>query len=90
MFPNWAQLAKPAKPKWAASPNPAGSGSVTGNDMAQPIGRFVRKMPTERLKPALGPATLRAVYCETDDATGLAVRVTPLRLGGRLAEQGPG
>ena len=47
-------------------------------------------MPTERLKPAMGPATLCAVYCETDDKTGLAVRVTPVRLGGRLEEAGPG
>ncbi len=64
--------------------------SVIGMEKANAVQRFVRKMPTERLKPAMGPATLCAVLCETDDKTGLAVRVTPLRLGGRLAEQGPG
>ncbi len=63
--------------------------SVIGVEKATSIARFVRKMPTERLKPAMGEATLCAVYCETDDATGLATRVAPLRLGGRLAEAWP-
>ncbi len=64
--------------------------SVIGMEKENAILRFTRKMPTERLKPAMGPATLCAVYCETDDKTGLAVRVTPVRLGGRLQEQGAG
>jgi hypothetical protein len=34
--------------------------------------------------PALGQGTLCAVYLETDDRTGLARRIEPLRLGGRL------
>jgi hypothetical protein len=29
-------------------------------------------------------ATLSGVAVETDDATGLAVRIAPVRLGGRL------
>jgi hypothetical protein len=32
---------------------------------------------------------LCAVYLETDDRTGLARRVQPLRFGGRLAETWP-
>ncbi len=64
--------------------------SVIGMGKENAILRFTRKMPTERLKPALGEATLCAVYVETDDATGLATRVAPLRLGGRLAEAWPG
>lgn len=51
--------------------------------------RFVRKMPGERLSPAEGPGTLCAVFVETDDATGLAKRIEPLRMGGRLAEHVP-
>ncbi|HYN37664.1 MAG TPA: metallophosphoesterase, partial [Rhodospirillales bacterium] len=44
---------------------------------------------TGRLEPAEGDATLCAVYVETDDETGLARRVAPLRIGGRLAPVWP-
>ena len=63
--------------------------SVIGMEKAVATERFVTKMPTERLSPALGDGTLCAVFCETDDATGLAKRVAPVRLGGRLAETLP-
>jgi calcineurin-like phosphoesterase len=46
-------------------------------------------MPQGRLEPAEGEATLCAVYVETDDKTGLARHVGPLRLGGCLAEAWP-
>ena len=46
--------------------------------------RFWRKMKGERLGPAEGPATLCGVYVDTDDATGLARRIEPVRMGGRL------
>ncbi len=64
--------------------------SVIGNEKGVATERFVTRMPTERLSPAMGEATLCAVFCETDDATGLARRVAPVRLGGRLAEAMPG
>lgn len=48
--------------------------------------RFWKKMPGEKLAPAEGEATLCGLYVETDDATGLATRVAPLRLGGRLSQ----
>ena len=51
--------------------------------------RFWRKMPGERLAPAEGVATLCGVFVETDDATGLAKRIAPLRQGGRLAQTMP-
>jgi hypothetical protein len=63
--------------------------SVIGMKKAAAIDRFRRKMPGERLAPADGEATLCAVYVETDDATGLARHVAPLRLGGRLAPAWP-
>jgi hypothetical protein len=53
------------------------------------INRFVRKIPRGRLEAAGGEATLCAVYLETDDDTGLARRIAPLRLGGRLSEKWP-
>ena len=51
--------------------------------------RFWRKLPGERLAPAEGEATLCGVFVETDDATGLARRIAPLRMGGRLAPTMP-
>jgi metallophosphoesterase (TIGR00282 family) len=51
--------------------------------------RFWRKMPGERLAPAEGEATVCGTFVETDDATGLARRVDPVRIGGRLAQAMP-
>ncbi|HET6308037.1 MAG TPA: TIGR00282 family metallophosphoesterase [Rhodopila sp.] len=51
--------------------------------------RFWRKMPAERLGPAEGEATICGVFVETDDTTGLARRIEPLRTGGRLAPAMP-
>lgn len=63
--------------------------SVIGMKKEPAIARFVRKVPGERLSPAEGEGTLCGVFVETDDATGLARRVAPVRLGGRLAEARP-
>jgi metallophosphoesterase (TIGR00282 family) len=63
--------------------------SVIGMEKAIPVARFVRKLPTERLSPALGPGTLCGIYLETDDRTGLATRFAPLRQGGRLRPHWP-
>lgn len=63
--------------------------SVIGMDTAEPIRRFTRKISAGRFTPALGPGTLCAVYVETDDATGLAIKVSPVRLGNRLSEAMP-
>ena len=46
-------------------------------------------MPGERLHPAEGEATLCGLYLETNDTTGLATRVEPVRLGGRLSQTMP-
>jgi metallophosphoesterase (TIGR00282 family) len=59
--------------------------SVIGMTKAPALNRFIRKMPGEKLSPAEGLATLCGAFLETDDATGLARRIEPLRLGGRLA-----
>ncbi|WP_299442405.1 TIGR00282 family metallophosphoesterase [uncultured Rhodospira sp.] len=64
--------------------------SVIGMIKQPATDRFVRKMPTERLTPADGPATVCGVVVETDDATGLARSIQPLRRGGRLHETSPG
>jgi hypothetical protein len=53
------------------------------------VQRFVRKMPGERLETADGEATLCGVMVETEDATGLARRIAPVRVGGLLAPAWP-
>jgi 2',3'-cyclic-nucleotide 2'-phosphodiesterase len=58
--------------------------SVIGMRKDASVARFVTKLPGERLEVADGPATLCAVLVETDDATGLARTIAPVRLGGRL------
>lgn len=63
--------------------------SVIGMRKTEPVRRFVSKLPTERMTPAEGPATVCGLYLETDDATGLARRIEPLRDGGRLAPHWP-
>lgn len=63
--------------------------SVIGMKKEPAIARFVRKMPTERLTPAEGPATVCGLLVETDDGTGLARSIEPLRIGGRLKPAWP-
>lgn len=58
--------------------------SVIGVKKEVPIFRFTRKMPTERMTPAEGEATLCGVFIETNDSSGLAKRIEPVRIGGRL------
>jgi len=62
---------------------------VIGMDKEEPLRRFTRKIPSGRFEPASGQAALCGVAVETDDATGLAVKVAPVRLGGGLGESRP-
>lgn len=58
--------------------------SVIGMQKEAAIYRFVTKMPGMRLSPAEGSATLCGLLVETDDKTGKALRVSPIRLKGDL------
>jgi 2',3'-cyclic-nucleotide 2'-phosphodiesterase len=64
--------------------------SCIGMAKDEPLTRFLRRIPSGKFEPALGPATLCALAVETDDATGLARRIAAVRLGGRLEEARPG
>lgn len=55
--------------------------SSIGMDFEEPLNRFMAKIPKGKFEPATGPATLSGVGIETDDVTGLATRIAPLRLG---------
>ena len=59
--------------------------SVIGNDKEEPLRRFTTRISGGRFRPAEGPATVCGVFVETDPKTGLARRVEPIRVGGRLA-----
>ncbi|AKS45466.1 hypothetical protein SAMN05444287_0561 [Octadecabacter temperatus] len=63
--------------------------SVIGMQKEEPMRRFITGMPKSRFEPAKGEATLSGIYVETDDRTGKATRVEPVRQGGRLSQQGP-
>lgn len=63
--------------------------SVLGMKSAEPVNRFVTRIPRERFEPSLGEATLSGLAVEIDDATGLATNVAPLRMGGVLSETMP-
>jgi 2',3'-cyclic-nucleotide 2'-phosphodiesterase len=63
--------------------------SCIGMMKDEPLSRFIRRIPSAKFEPALGPATLCGLAVETDDKTGLAWRVAAVRLGGRLEEARP-
>ena len=62
--------------------------SVIGMEKFEPLQRFTKKMSTSRFSPATGPATLCGVFVATN-SKGLAVRVEPVRVGGRLKQAIP-
>lgn len=63
--------------------------SIIGMDREEPVGRFLRGYPAGRFEPADGTATLCGVAVETDDKTGLARHIAPVRIGPILARAVP-
>ncbi len=63
--------------------------SVIGNQKEEPLRRFTTRISGGRFKPAEGPATVCGVFVETNPSTGLATRVEPIRIGGRLSAHIP-
>ncbi len=63
--------------------------SIIGMQKEEPLRRFTSGIPSGRFEPAMGVATLSGVAVETDDATGLALRIAPVRAGGRLEPATP-
>ncbi|NPU14059.1 TIGR00282 family metallophosphoesterase [Bradyrhizobium sp. 83012] len=63
--------------------------SIIGMQKDEPLRRFQSGIPSARFEPAMGEATLSGVAVETDDATGLAGRIAPVRIGGRLSQAKP-
>ena len=63
--------------------------SVIGMGKEEAMRRFTSRLPGARLQPATGQATLCGVFVETDPRTGLARRIEPIRIGGRLMPHVP-
>ena len=59
--------------------------SVIGMEKDEPLRRFITGMGKGRFQPALGEATLCGALIETDDRTGRATGIWPVRDGGRLS-----
>ncbi len=60
--------------------------SIIGMKKELAMHRFTNRVPGQRLEPSTGEGTMCGVYVETSDATGLAVRVEPVRIGGALKQ----
>jgi hypothetical protein len=63
--------------------------SVIGMDKTGSLQKWRSDLPVQRLTPAMGEAMLCGVYVETDDRSGLALRVEPIRLGHGLSACSP-
>jgi 2',3'-cyclic-nucleotide 2'-phosphodiesterase len=63
--------------------------SIIGMDKDEPLRRFVEKTPGARLEVACNAGTLCGVAVETDDRSGLALRISPVRIGPHLSKAVP-
>ena len=64
--------------------------SVIGVRKDIAIHRFVKKIPGERMSPARGEGMMCGAFIVTNDKTGLAQSIEPVRMGAVLAETMPG
>ncbi|MDF3605625.1 TIGR00282 family metallophosphoesterase [Paracoccus sp. DMF-8] len=60
--------------------------SIIGMEKAEPMRRFLTGMSRDRFTPAEGEATLSGVLVTTNDRTGFATAIQPVRQGGRLSQ----
>jgi metallophosphoesterase (TIGR00282 family) len=63
--------------------------SILGMARDEPIRRFLQKTPGSRLEAASGEGTLCGLAVETDDRTGLSLRIAAVRLGPTIEETWP-
>lgn len=55
--------------------------SVIGMNKQIAVRKLSSRMPAQRHEPAEGPGLASGIFVETDDATGLALRAEPIRVG---------
>jgi metallophosphoesterase (TIGR00282 family) len=63
--------------------------SVIGVKAHVPVTKFTQKLCFEKMSPAEGEGTVCGVFIESDDKTGRAVRIEPIRIGARLSNVMP-
>jgi metallophosphoesterase (TIGR00282 family) len=63
--------------------------SIIGMEKDEPLRRATTKIPSARFSPALGPAALSGLAVITDDDTGLAKHMAPIRIGPGLHTNEP-
>ncbi|WP_208436283.1 TIGR00282 family metallophosphoesterase [Bartonella phoceensis] len=63
--------------------------SSIGMDKEEALHRFLYKQKQDRLEPACGPATLCGLVVEISDRTGLAKKVSAVRIGPHLKHEVP-
>ena len=63
--------------------------SVIGVDKDIALHRFIKSVPGERMRPAKEEATLCGALVVTDDDSGLAKSIAPIRMGGVLRQECP-
>ncbi|WP_330168759.1 TIGR00282 family metallophosphoesterase [Bartonella grahamii] len=63
--------------------------SSLGMDKEEPLHRFLYKTRQNRFEPACGPATLCGLAVEISDRTGLAEKVSAVRIGPHLKPEVP-
>jgi hypothetical protein len=63
--------------------------SVIGMQAGEAVRRFVTGIKTEHLEPAEKSGTICGVYVETDDKSGLAVKIEQVIIGATLANRMP-
>ena len=63
--------------------------SVIGMDSKEPLKRFVTGMKGSSFSPSAGETTICGVIVESNDASGLATSIIPVRVGGFLHQAAP-
>ena len=63
--------------------------SVLGMKTAEPINRFLTRIPKERFEPAMGEATVCGLALDIDDSSGHCRKAGPIRVGGVLTPTSP-
>lgn len=63
--------------------------SIIGVDAEEPLNRFLTGIANGRFTPAEGEATLCGVAIETEPGSGLVTKLSPVRIGGTLAQALP-
>ena len=60
--------------------------SVIGMQQEAAVMKFTKKVPYQRLQPAIEEATVCGTYIETERKTGICKKIAHVRLGGRLKQ----